>query len=92
MQQASESVIGRALLRWLGMNWKKVEAVLGYAEPGPLLRAANGPGPRGGAKYSPTDIARLAHARAVIGNEVLSFNDLTVDEARRLQAAYLSVL
>ena len=70
--------MGRALLCWLLSMWPKVDAALGEAGPDDPEASASALARR----------ARLAHASRILSRPVASFNDLTLEEAKRLKSAY----
>ena len=75
---AIDNALGRALVRWLGINWPKVNA------PEKQMSGLDGLPASVARRF-----ARLAHARGLLRHPVSSFNDLTVDEAKRLKGVYL---
>lgn len=89
---AKDNATGRGLITWLAITWPRVKSSLDGVDIPQAVIAANRCGPRGGLRHSASGLARLAHAALILGRGVASFNDLTLDEAKKLKAVYAKEL
>lgn len=79
---AKHNALGRGLIQWLSLHWPDVDTALGEAGPEDTSASATELNRR----------ARLAHASRILARPVASFNDLSLEEAKRLKSAYLFAL